>query len=46
MKVFISHVSEEAPLALVLKEWIENSFLGQVDVFVSSIRVECQAGSG
>ena len=30
MIVFISHISEEAPLALVLKEWIENSFLGKL----------------
>lgn len=44
MKVFISHVSEEAPLALVLKEWIENSFLGQVDVFVSSDDDDITAG--
>ena len=35
MKIFISHISEEAALASVLKEWIESTFLGQVDVFVS-----------
>ena len=44
MMVFISHISEEAPLALVLKEWIENSFLGQVDVFVSSDDDDITAG--
>ena len=36
MSVFISHISEEAPLALTLKEWIERTFLGQWMVFVSS----------
>lgn len=35
-QVFISHVDEEAPLASVLKHWIESAFLGQVEVFVSS----------
>ena len=35
MKVFISHITEEAALASVLKDWIESTFLGQVDVFVS-----------
>ncbi len=35
MKVFISHTAEEASLASVLKDWIESTFLGQVDVFVS-----------
>ena len=35
MKVFISHITEEAALASVLKNWIESTFLGQVDVFVS-----------
>ena len=35
MKVFISHITEEAALASVLKHWVESTFLGQVDVFVS-----------
>jgi hypothetical protein len=35
MKVFISHIAEEAAFASVLKDWIESTFLGQVDVFVS-----------
>ena len=35
MKVFISYITEEAALASVLKDWIESTFLGQVDVFVS-----------
>lgn len=33
--IFISHWAEEAPVALVLKDWIENLF-GDVHVFVSS----------
>ena len=36
MRAFISHIAEEASLALVLKKWIEIAFLGQVEVFVSS----------
>lgn len=36
MKIFISHISEDEKLALSIKEWIEKSFLGQIDVFVSS----------
>ena len=35
MKVFISHITEDAELASVLKGWIESTFLGQVEVFVS-----------
>ena len=35
MKVFISHIAEEAALASVLKNWVESTFLGQVDVFVN-----------
>ena len=34
MKVFISHIAKEVALASVLKDWIESTFLGQVDVFV------------
>lgn len=34
--VFISHISEEREIALSLKTLIEKSFLGLVDVFVSS----------
>ena len=36
MKVFLSHISGETPLAFVIKEWVENTFLGQEEVFVSS----------
>ena len=45
MKIFISHISEEAPIALVLKNWIESSFIGQCDVFVSSDLDDIPAGS-
>lgn len=34
--IFISHISEEKEVALVLKEWIESTFTGQFDVFVSN----------
>lgn len=34
-KVFLSHVSNEEPLAKVLKKWIETAFEGRVKVFVS-----------
>lgn len=43
--VFISHITEEADLALKLKELIENSFLGMIDVFVSSDETSISAGS-
>jgi hypothetical protein len=36
MKVFLSHISEEAPLGSVLKQWIQTTFLGQIDVFLSN----------
>jgi hypothetical protein len=35
-KVFISHITEEAPIAAVLKKFIEAKFLNQLSVFVSS----------
>jgi len=44
MKIFISHIKEESNLALVLKSWIESTFLGQVDVFVSSDIDDISAG--
>jgi hypothetical protein len=34
--IFLSHITEEKELAGIFKETIENSFLGLVDVFVSS----------
>lgn len=45
MKIFISHISEESSLAIVLKEWIESSFAGHCDVFVSSDKDNIPAGS-
>jgi len=36
MKVFVSHITEESGVALTIKDWIEQAFLGQVNVFVSS----------
>ena len=45
MIIFMSHITEEAPIAEVLKDWIESSFLGQCEVFVSSDRDSMPAGS-
>ncbi len=42
--VFISHIVEEAPLASVLKEWLESAFAGQISVFVSSSEDDVSAG--
>lgn len=44
MRVFVSHIHEEAPFALVLKEWVESTFPGQCDVFVSSDHDDLPAG--
>jgi len=35
LKIYISHVSEEALFALLLKEFIESTFLGQVEAVLS-----------
>lgn len=45
MKIFLSHVSLEGPLAITLKEWIENSFAGQFEIFVSSDINDLPAGN-
>ena len=34
--LFISHIHEEAPLAIALKEALTNMFVGAVDVFIAS----------
>lgn len=34
--IFISHIHEEAAVAMLLKNWIEETFLGQINVFVSA----------
>jgi predicted transcriptional regulator len=36
MNIFLSHISNEGLLALVLKEWIQTIFKGRIRVFVSS----------
>lgn len=43
--VFISHITEEAELALKLKDLIESSFLGMIEVFVSSDETSISAGA-
>ncbi|NMH27912.1 toll/interleukin-1 receptor domain-containing protein [Flavobacterium silvaticum] len=35
-KIFISHISEESGFANNLKEWIDDTLLGGIDLFVSS----------
>lgn len=45
MKIFISHIHEEAKLALILKDWIETTFSGNIAVFVSSDIDDIPAGS-
>lgn len=36
MKLFISHIREEAKIANVFKDWLESTFSGSCSVFVSS----------
>ncbi len=36
MKIFLTHIDEEAGLAAVLKRWIEDTFPDKCEVFVSS----------
>lgn len=45
MKVFLSHIHEESIVAKVLKDWIESTFSGQIEVFVSSDIKDVPAGS-
>ncbi|HEU4454715.1 MAG TPA: toll/interleukin-1 receptor domain-containing protein [Longimicrobium sp.] len=45
MKAFLSHITEEGAIAKVLKDWIESTFLGQCEVFVSSSITDLPAGS-
>jgi hypothetical protein len=42
--IFVSHISEEAPLALLLKRHIGRDFLGIIDVFASSDTESIAAG--
>lgn len=43
--VFISHITEEKELAIELKRLIEESFLGMLEVFVSSDEDSIASGS-
>lgn len=45
MKIFVSHIHEEAKIAKVLKEWIESTFSGTISVFVSSNIKNIPAGT-
>lgn len=44
-KIFISHISEEAALANILKDHIDQDFLGMLDLFVSTDLNSISAGS-
>jgi hypothetical protein len=44
-RIFISHISEEAELAKLLKSRLSSDFLGMIDVFVSSDTESVLAGS-
>ncbi len=44
MHVFLSHIHEEKALALLVKELLEEKFLGMIDIFVSSDEVSNPAG--
>ena len=44
MNIFISHISEEASIAEVLKDWIESTFLGQSEVVISGDTDDLPAG--
>ena len=44
-KVFISHISEEARIAQLIKSQVATDFLGMIDVFVSSDQVSISVGS-
>jgi hypothetical protein len=43
--VFVSHIREEAPLALALKSQLEDMFVGAVNIFVASDSESLPAGS-
>lgn len=43
--VFISHITEEKELAIYFKQLLEESFLGMIDVFVSSDENSISSGS-
>lgn len=45
MDVFVSHISEEAGVAKVIKDWIDSTYLGQFEIFVSSDSDSIPAGT-
>jgi len=44
-RVFVSHISDEAALAEIIKKHLVRDFLGLVDVFVSSDEVSIESGT-
>jgi hypothetical protein len=44
-QVFLSHISEESPMARPLKKWIEDAFPGECRVFVSSSETDLPVGT-
>jgi hypothetical protein len=42
--IFVSHISEEAKLATIIKERLERDYLGMIDVFVSSDKASITVG--
>lgn len=45
VQIFISHISEEKSLALILKDWLESTFPDQCKCFVSSDPNDIPAGT-
>jgi len=45
MKLFLSHISEEGPFAVVLQKWIELAYERQAEIFVSSNIINLPAGN-
>jgi hypothetical protein len=45
LNIFISHISEEASIVKVFKDWIESTFLGQSEVFASRDADDLPAGN-
>jgi len=43
--VFISHITQETKLATLIQEHIEETFIGQIEVFVSSDGKSIQPGT-
>jgi hypothetical protein len=45
LNIFISHISEEASIVDVFKDWIESTFLGQCEVFASRDKEDLPLGN-